>query len=122
MKTGSIRCCVLAGLLFLSAGVHAEAIQPADPKTPSEVLNFAMLDHRGRLHELRRMPGKAVVLFFTANECPIARQSASKLRSLREKFAERGVDILMVNSTMDEDRKSISKEMANLGAWHIPVL
>jgi peroxiredoxin len=115
---------MLAGLLCLSnpSPVRAEAIESTNPRTPSEVLNFAMLDHRGRLHELRRMPGKAVVLFFTANECPIARQSASKLRSLREKFAERGVDILMVNSTMDEDRKSISKEMANLGAWHIPVL
>src|ERR1051325_5020406 len=124
MKIGSIGCAVLAGLLWLSnpLSLPAEAIEPGNLKAPSEVLNFAMIDHRGRLHELRRMPGKAVVLFFTANECPIARQSASKLRALREKFSERGVEIFMVNSAMDEDRKSISKEMANLGAWHIPVL
>src|SRR3954469_17202762 len=124
MKMGSIGCAMLAGLLCLSnpSPVRAEAIESTNPRTPSEVVNFAMLDHHGRLHELRRMPGKAVVLFFTANECPIARQSASKLRKLRETFSERGVDILMVDSSMADDRKSISKEMADLGAWHVPVL
>ena len=54
---------------------------PAAPAT--EVSNFALLDQRGRLHELRRMNGRAVVLFFTANGCPVARQSASKLNALR---------------------------------------
>ena len=90
--------------------------------TSGEVLNFALLDHRGRMHELRRVGGSAVVLFFTANECPIARQSASKLRKLREAFSERGVSVFMVNSNPADDRKSISKEMTDLGAWHLPVL
>src|SRR4051794_17005405 len=105
--------CSLTALLSFSGSLRltAEAIDP-DAKSSAEVVNFAMLDHRGRLYELRRMPGKAVVLFFTANECPIARQSASKLRALRETFSDRGVDILMVNSSMADDRKSISKEMA----------
>jgi peroxiredoxin len=124
MQKRFILCCLLFTLLALSGGVRlrGEAIEPTDAKSSAEVSNFAMLDHRGRLYELRRMPGKAVVLFFTANECPIARQSASKLRKLRETFSDRGVDILMVNSSMADDRKSISKEMADLGAWHIPVL
>src|SRR5947208_804554 len=93
-----------------------------DRSRGEEVLNFALIDHHGRLHELRRLGGKAVVLFFTANDCPVARQSAAKLKMLREKFFERGVTVLMVNSSMADDRKSISKEMAELGAWHIPVL
>jgi peroxiredoxin len=46
---------------------------------PTEVLNFALLDSSGKLHELRRLEAKAVVLFFTANGCPVARQSAPKL-------------------------------------------
>jgi peroxiredoxin len=86
------------------------------------VLNFALIDHHGRLHELRRMGGKAVVLFFTANDCPVARQSAAKLKALRESFEERGVSILLVNSSLADTRKSISKEAAELGIWHLPVL
>jgi cytochrome oxidase Cu insertion factor (SCO1/SenC/PrrC family) len=94
----------------------AVSLANAEPSALSgEVLNFAMLDHQGRLHELRRMNGKAVVLFFTANECPVARQSASKLRKLREKFSEAGVEFFMVNSNPADDRKSISKEAADLG-------
>jgi peroxiredoxin len=45
----------------------------------AEIANFALIDQRGKLHELRRMQGSAVVLFFTMNGCPVARQSASKL-------------------------------------------
>src|SRR5437868_2985669 len=97
----------LAGFQCLRAAPGGEEHAPA----PSgEVLNIALLDHQGRLHELRRLGGKAVVLFFTANDCPVARQSAGKLRALREKFSERGVSVFMVNSSMADDLKSISKE------------
>ncbi|PYI84802.1 MAG: hypothetical protein DME26_12670, partial [Verrucomicrobia bacterium] len=101
---------------------RAASIDDSAPPKSGEVLNFALLDHRGRMHELRRIGGKAVVVFFTANECPIARQSASKLRKLREAFSERGVSVFMVNSSLADDRKSISQEMSELGAWHLPVL
>jgi hypothetical protein len=94
---------------------------PAD-STPKEVLNFALIDHRGQLHELRRSGAQAVVLYFTANECPVARQSASKLRKLREVYSSRGVEVWMINSSMGDDRKSISREMTDLRAYHVPVL
>jgi peroxiredoxin len=87
-----------------------------------EVLNFALLDHRGRMHELRRMDGKAVVLFFTANGCPVARQSAPKLRELKEKFGGRGVQVFLVNANSGDDLKSINKEARELGLWHLPTL
>lgn len=74
------------------------------------------------MHELRRMGGKAVVLYFTGNGCPVARLSASKVRALREKYLAQGVSVVMVNSCPADDRKSISKEMMELGAWHVPVL
>src|ERR1043166_1887284 len=93
-----------------------------DRSRVEEVLNFALIDHHGRLHELRRMGGKAVVLFFTANDCPVARQSARKIKALRESFAPRGVSVVMVNSCMADDRASISKEAAELHVWPVPVL
>src|ERR1043166_9059315 len=104
-------------------GAAEQSSEPSQsPSAAGEVPNFAMIDHHGRLHELRRVGGRAVVLFFTANDCPVARQSASKIKALREKFAERGVSLFMVNSTLAEDRKSSSKEAAELGVWHVPVL
>src|SRR5438552_2636525 len=78
------------------------------PAAANEVLNFALIDHHGRLQEMRRLGGKAVVLFFTANDCPVARQSAARIKSLREKFAERGVLVFMVNASMADDLKSIA--------------
>jgi peroxiredoxin len=112
----------LAALVLIATGAAPlRALEPPEV-TAHETLNFALIDHHGRLHELRRMGGRAVVLFFTANECPIARQSASKLKALREAFAGRGVSVFMVNSSSADDRRSISKEMAELGAWHLPVL
>ena len=102
----------------------AEATAEAAPPVagPKEVLNFALLDHKGVMYELRRSHAKAVVLFFTANECPIARQSATKLRKLRDAYRARGVDVLMVNSSPADDRKSIVREMTELRAYHLPVL
>jgi peroxiredoxin len=89
---------------------------------PAEVSNFALYDQRGRLHELRRVNARAVVLYFTMNGCPIARQSASKLNALRERYAERGIEVFMVNSSSADDRASIEKEMRELRLRYFPVL
>jgi peroxiredoxin len=107
--------------LLIGIGSSAMASDVAEAGR-REVLNFALLDHRGKLHELRRMNGSAVVLFFTANGCPVARQSAAKLRALREQYSARGVQVFMVNSSTADDRRSISKEASELGIWHLPVL
>ena len=81
---------------------------------PPPVLNFALLDHRGRMQELRRQEGRVVVLFFTANDCPVARQCAPKLRALQEKYGAQGVRVLLVNSAGDE-RATLEKTAHDLG-------
>jgi hypothetical protein len=45
------------------------------PKLGREIPDFALLDFHGRQHQLSRSDAKAIVLFFTANGCPIAPQS-----------------------------------------------
>jgi peroxiredoxin len=89
---------------------------------PSEVSNFSLLDQGGKAYELRRSQARAVVLFFTANGCPVARQSAAKLNTLREDLASRGVDVLLVNSSSGDDRASIAKEMRELRTPFLRVL
>ncbi len=114
----------VAGFLGFGGTVCLAApAESGEHRAPAgEVLNFALIDHHGRLHELRRLGGKAVVLYFTANDCPVARQSAGKIRALRDKFSALGVSVFMVNSCMADDRNSISEEAVQLHAWHVPVL
>jgi peroxiredoxin len=110
---------VLLALLF-SFLAQADEVQKIG--APKEVPNFAMIDHKGRFHELRRSHAKAVVLFFTANECPVARQSYSRLRKLNKTFASKGVDFWMIDSNSSDDRESIAKEAMQFNAGHIPIL
>lgn len=74
----------------------------AEPKA-GEVINFSLLDYRGKYHELRRADARVVVLYFTSFNCPIARQSVPKLRALRNDFAKRGVAFWLVNSSPQDD-------------------
>ena len=89
---------------------------------PSEVPDFAMLDFRGRIHQLRRTDASVVVLFFTANGCPVARQSISRLRELQDEFADKGVRVWMVNSNTADSRSDIRKEAEEFRVGTLPIL
>jgi peroxiredoxin len=101
------------------AASSARVVRPAQE---GEVPNFALLDYHGKYHELHRTQARAVVLFFTGNGCPIARQSIPKLRALRRKFADQGVVVWMVNSYSQDDREAIRKEAKEFPAGSVPVL
>lgn len=81
-----------------------------------EVPNFNLLDLQGRDHELYRAEGRAVVLFFTGNGCPIARKSVPRLRDLRRKFAQEGVSFWMVHSYPADTTAEISREVNEIQA------
>ncbi len=115
MKTSPSRSLLCSVLFGLVASVPVFA-------APAEVSNFALYDQRGKLFELRRSNARAVVFFFTMNGCPVARQSASKLSALRDRYAERGVDIFMINASSGDDRASIVKELRELRTPYLPVL
>jgi peroxiredoxin len=85
-------------------------------------MNFSLLDYHGKYFELKRADAKVVVLFFTGNGCPIARQSISKLRALRRKFADKGVAVWMINSNSQDDRESIAAEANEFNIGSLPVL
>ena len=110
---------------LLSLAVCSPHVRSADetPRVaPVEISNFALIDQQGHLHELRRTEARVVVLFFTAIGCPVARQSAAKLNTLREKYAHRGVEVWLVNSSIGDDRAGIAREMKELKVPYLPVL
>ncbi len=94
----------------------------AQPSHAEEVMNFSLLDYKGRYHELRRTDARIVVLFFTGNGCPVARQSIAKLKALRDRFADQGVAIWMINSNTQDDRDSIEHEAEEFKEGPLPVL
>lgn len=85
--------------LLAVAGVGRVAAE----ERAAKVINFSLLDDRGRHYELRRSEAKVVVLYFTSLNCPIARQSMAKLQALQEEFADRGIAVWLVNATPQED-------------------
>jgi hypothetical protein len=73
------------------------------PSVGDTVVNFSLLDYSGRNYELRRTPARLVVLFFTGSDCPIARQSGSKLQAIADEFGGKGVAVWLVNATPQND-------------------
>src|SRR3954454_1566585 len=106
-----LRCALLSLLLYCAfAPSTTRSAQPAPERAPArneakagEVINFSLLDYKGKHYELRRTDAKVVVLYFTSFGCPSSRQNLAKLRALRSQFGTNGVVIWMVNSATHED-------------------
>ena len=98
----------LGAALFVKTSRSASAEEAPAPQRPAaapdgDVLNFSLLDYRGKHYELRRAQARVVVLFFTAPDCPIARQHAPKLQHLADELGPRGVAVWMVNAMPHND-------------------
>lgn len=84
--------------------------------------NFRLLDQNGVSHELRYLSdAKAVVLMVQGNGCPIVRQALPALREIRDSYRARGVEFLLINSNLQDDRNAIAAEAKEFGV-DIPVL
>jgi peroxiredoxin len=109
-------------VLVLGALVaFAETPQPVHASS-EELINFSLLDYKGKNHELRRTDARAIVLFFTETGCPVARQSIDKLKSLREHYSDKGVVIWMIDSNAGDDRAAVEKEAREFNESPLPVL
>src|SRR5690349_4535694 len=97
------RASVVAAALVAMVGVARAATPVPAASAPGDVKNFSLLDYRGKHYELRRTEASVVVLFFTGADCPIARQSAPKLKAIEDEFGKKGVAVWMVNATPEND-------------------
>ncbi|MGH8187993.1 MAG: redoxin family protein [Steroidobacteraceae bacterium] len=85
---------------------------PALAIAPGEVVdNFRLLDQSGKSHELYYLSDmKAVVVMVHGNGCPIVRQALPALREVREKYQANGVEFLLLNSNLQDNRDAVAKE------------
>ena len=85
--------------------------------------NFMLVDAQNlEAHELYRMgDAKAIVLVSTGVGCPIARAMTPALKALRDKFAAQGVEMMLVDSNLQDGRQAIVDEAKEFGI-DIPIL
>ncbi len=90
--------------------------------TNDRVDNFRLLDHTGASHELYYYnDAKAVAFLVQGNGCPIVRNAMPRFKELRDEFAEQGVEFFMINTNLQDNRESITKEVAKYG-YDIPIM
>ena len=91
--------------------------------TPARVDNFMLVDaQKMEAHELYRMADdKAIVLVSTGVGCPIARAMTPALKALRDKYAAQGVEMMLVDSNLQDSRDAIAAEAKEYGI-DIPIL
>jgi len=105
------------------ASQAATAASATAAASAQRVDNFMLVDaQKMEAHELYRLAdAKAVVLVSTGVGCPIARAMTPALKALRDKFAAQGVEVMMVDSNLQDSRDSIAAEAKEFGI-DIPIL
>jgi hypothetical protein len=97
--------------LVIAVGLLGAAAAVADP-----VQNFVLHDQHGVAHELYRLAeARAVIIMIQGNGCPIVRNAWPHYRQLRESYRDRGVEFLMLNSNLQDDRASVLRESGTFG-------
>ena len=89
--------------------------------TPGQTIdNFALLDQRGKFHELYYLSDmKAVVLMTHDNECEKTAPTITTLEQVKSAYAGKGVEFLMLN--LNDDRDSVAAQ-TTIAKGSIPVL
>ena len=105
---------VLAGLLFAGSSL---AVDPGE-----RVDNFRLLDQTGASHELYYLSdARAVVLMIYGNGCGIVQKSLPRLREIRDEYKARGVEFLLIDSNLQDNRNAVARESADFGN-DLPIL
>jgi len=90
---------------------------------PGEVVaDFKLADHTGKVHSLYD-PGSTqpIVVMIQGNGCPIVRHQMITLKQISEKYSPKGVRFLLLNSNIQDNAETITKEVEEFG-YTFPVL
>ncbi|MBI1196290.1 MAG: hypothetical protein GC203_00330 [Phenylobacterium sp.] len=94
----------------------------ASATTPAMVDNFMLVDANLEAHELYRMAGApAIVIVTQANGDAATRAAAPALNEIAAAYAPKGVELMMMNSSLKDSREAILAEAAKVG-YRLPIL
>ncbi|WP_372786692.1 redoxin domain-containing protein [Phenylobacterium sp.] len=107
----------------LATGQSASTTETMASAKPATVDNFMLVDaQKMEAHELYRLSdAKAIVLISTGVGCPIARGMTPAIKALRDKFAAQGVEVMLVDSNLQDSRDAIAAEAKEYGI-DVPIL
>ncbi len=122
MKLAYISVAVLTAVLS-AAPSHSIARNAMDEVVqPTRVDDFRLTDQQLHSHQLSLLAdARAVVLITQMNGCTIVRNIATTIKALRERYANKGVEFLMLNSTPSNRREDIIAEAKEYGL-DLPIL
>lgn len=102
--------------------MSARSAVNAAANAPASVDNFMLVDADLNAHELYRMSGAtAVVLVTQVNGDAVLRKQAGAVNALATAYGAKGVEVLMVNSSLKDSREAIQAEVQKAG-YSVPVL
>lgn len=58
---------------------------------------------------------KAVVLVSYGNGCGIVQKSLPRLRQIRDEYKAKGVEFLLIDSNLQDDRDAVARESSEFG-------
>jgi peroxiredoxin len=119
----AVSALLVYGFASTPAANAPQQAEAAAATAPATVDNFMLVDaQKLEAHELYRMSdAKAIVLVSTGVGCPIARAMTPALKALRDKYAAQGVEVMLVDSNLQDSREAINAEAKEFGL-DIPIL
>jgi alkyl hydroperoxide reductase subunit AhpC len=87
----------------------------------SKIDNFQLQDTAGAIHTQRSYSGKILILVFWSFKCPISLIYDDRMDALHDKYGNKGVAVLGIDSAANETPAEIRANMDNLKIM-IPVL
>jgi hypothetical protein len=114
---------MILGATLLTAGCAIDTAPnalaegaPAAASTPASVDNFMLVDANLAAHELYRMgDAAAVVLITQANGDKVLHGLAGKVNALAEAYGAKGVEVLLINSSLADRREAVLAEAETAG-------
>ncbi|WP_397417670.1 hypothetical protein [Phenylobacterium sp.] len=123
MRRNATAITTILGAALLTAGCASDTAPnalaegaPAAASTPASVDNFMLVDANLAAHELYRMgDAAAVVLITQANGDKVLHGLAGKVNALAEAYGAKGVEVLLINSSLADRREAVLAEAETAG-------
>ena len=101
---------LVAGLSLVFAGCGPSTSTTERSAAPPPAVGSRVENLAGQsVDPFRENPGKAMVLIFVANDCPVSNQYAPEIRRLYELFHSKGVSFWLVHPNADESVEAVRK-------------
>lgn len=107
---------------WLAAVAMVVAMSSQVQAQPARAGDFTLIDYEGNPHTLSKYRyQKAVVIISQANSCTMNQENVARYKVLRTNFNHRGVEFLMLNASVDDERDDV-KQVNEVWNYDMPIM